>query len=157
MSLVIGILNRIIGTTSSTFKIDEPNNGPTLGNESGDLTVNGQLVSGALRESNKATLAFNTSSPLSLLTLPIGYGIKSILVNVTTPFNGTTPTLSIGISGTTDKYVATSDLDLTVMGAFPLELASNSATVQESVIGTFSSGSSTAGTAEITITYGKMS
>jgi len=71
-------------------------------------------------------------------------------VNVTTVFNGTSPTLELGITGDTDAICATSEIDLTKIdqSAGTCHLDISSAT---QIIGTVVNGSSTAGAATIII------
>jgi hypothetical protein len=58
------------------------------------------------------SLAFGTTSPLALFSTGAGDIIDEIEVIIDTAFNGT-PTVSIGVSGTTSKYAGTGDIDLT--------------------------------------------
>lgn len=100
------------------------------------------------------SLAFGTTSPLSLFTLPANAIIKRCAVVVDTSFNGT-PSLSIGVSGTTSKYMGSTQVDLTaaagtVFEVDPGQVADGSS---ESLIATYSAGSASAGAARILVDY----
>lgn len=100
-------------------------------------------------------LAFGDTSPKTMFTLPANAVVRKVAVVVDTAFNGT-PSLSVGVSGTTSKYLATNQVDLTAGAATVFEVdpglaADGSA---ESLIATYSAGSATAGAARILVEYG---
>lgn len=99
-------------------------------------------------------LAFGTSSPLALFTLPANAVVRSVKVIVDTAFNGA-PTLSIGVSGTTSKYMGSTQVDLTAAAGTVFEVdpgvASNGST--EALIATYAAGAATAGAARIEVAY----
>jgi hypothetical protein len=99
------------------------------------------------------SLAFGSSSPVAMFTLPANAVVKSVQVIVDTPFNGTAPTMSVGISGSTSKYVGTSDVDLKTSAVYEIEpgLAANGST--EALIITYSADSSSAGAARVIVSY----
>jgi hypothetical protein len=98
------------------------------------------------------TLAFGSSSPLSLFTLPANAVIDKIRIVVDTAFNGT-PSLSIGITGTTSKYVASTQVDLTVARSYEIypDLAASGSS--EALIATYAAGGASSGTARILVDY----
>lgn len=104
--------------------------------------------------STKSTnLAFGTSSPLTLFTTPANTVIDKIQVIIDTQFNGT-PTLTVGVSGTTSKYMTATQNVLTAAAGTKYE--SNPAlpaTGGESLIATYSAGSASAGAARIIVHY----
>lgn len=102
-------------------------------------------------------VVFGSTTPVTVLSLPVGYAVTRVVVNVTTAFNGTNPTLSLGIAGDVSKYFATTDVDLTAIASFPLEMNVVAVESEEIIIATYNAGSSTAGTAQILITYNKVS
>jgi hypothetical protein len=109
----------------------------------------------ALAEKMDTTsLAFGTVSPLTLLTTGAGDIIERVQVIVDTAFNGT-PTMSVGVSGTTSKYMATTDVDLTATATTVFEnhpgLAAAGA---EDLIVTYSAGGASAGAARVIVFYG---
>lgn len=100
------------------------------------------------------SLAFGTTSPLTLFTLPANAVVLQVTVIIDTAFNGT-PSLSIGISGTTSKYMASTQVDLTMAAATAFEVSPSLASVgsTEALIATYSAGSASAGAARILIAY----
>lgn len=98
-------------------------------------------------------LAFGTSSPLALFTTPANAVIHKIEVIIDTAFNGT-PTFTVGITGTTSKYMTATQNILTSTAGDAFE--SNPklpATAGESLIGTYSAGGASAGAARILVHY----
>lgn len=99
-------------------------------------------------------LAFGSSSPLSMFTLPANAIVKSVKVVIDTAFNGT-PSLSIGVSGTTSKYMGSGQVDLTAAANTVFEVDPGLASVgtTEALIATYSAGSASAGAARILVDY----
>lgn len=98
-------------------------------------------------------LAFGTASPLALFTTPANAIIEKIQVIIDTAFDGT-PTLTVGITGTTSKYMTATQNVLTNAAGTGYE--SNPrlpATAGESLIATYSAGGATVGAARILIHY----
>ena len=96
-------------------------------------------------------LAFGTASPLSLFSTGSGDIIESVEVIVDTPFNGT-PSLSIGISGTTSKYMASTEVDLTQAAATMFQVHPNLPPAGvEALIATYAAGGASAGAARILV------
>jgi hypothetical protein len=99
------------------------------------------------------SLAFGTSSPLTLFSTPSGAIIEKVQVIIDTQFNGT-PTLTVGISGTTSKYMTTTQNVLTDVAGTGYE--SNPrlpSTAGEALIATYSAGGASAGAARILVHY----
>lgn len=96
------------------------------------------------------SLAFGDSSPKALFTTGAADTINKVEVIVDTPFNGTAPQLSIGVSGTTSKYMATTSVNLKVAGIYEVHpgLAAQGA---EALIATYVADGSSAGAARIRI------
>lgn len=59
-----------------------------------------------------------SSSPLSLLTPPANSIIVEIIVKVTSAASGGSPTLSIGVSGTVERDMAASEINLKAVGNY---------------------------------------
>lgn len=105
---------------------------------------------------DSTALAFGDSSPVAMFTTPASSKIKKVTVYVDTAFNGTAPTLSIGISGTISKYGSTGQVDLKTVGIYewdPGVLAVGG----EALIGTYAADSSSAGAARIEVDFGNPS
>lgn len=100
------------------------------------------------------SLAFGSASTVSMFTLPANAVVQAVRVIVDTQFNGT-PSLSIGISGTTSKYMSSTQLSLTAAGGTIFEvypgIAASGST--EALIATYSAGSASAGAARIEVDY----
>lgn len=99
------------------------------------------------------TLAFGDSSPKTLFTLPANAVIHLIKIIVDIAFNGTAPTVSIGISGTVSKYVGTGDVDLKTANVYEIDPGAIAAGGTEALIATYSADSSSAGSARIEVYY----
>lgn len=98
------------------------------------------------------SLAFGSTSPVAMFTLPANAVVQAVRICVDTAFNGT-PSLSVGIAGTTSKYVASNQFDLATVGQYEIypSLAAN--TVSENLIATYSAGGASAGAARIEVDY----
>lgn len=97
------------------------------------------------------TLNYDDSASQSLSASKSGRFIDKVIVKVTTAFDATGPTIDIGISGTTDKYVDQTEVDLTTLGTYVVEIANYESGAEEILV-TFGAGSGgSAGVAEITI------
>lgn len=98
-------------------------------------------------------LAFGTSSPLTLFTTGAADVINTVEIIIDTAFDGT-PSVSIGISGTTSKYMGATDVDLaaaagTVFRVHPGKTAQGA----EALIATYSAGGASAGAARIQVYF----
>lgn len=99
------------------------------------------------------SLAFGTGSPLTMFTLPANAVISFVKIIVDTAFNGTAPTVSIGVSGTVSKYMAATEVDLKTVGVYEVDpgLAAEGST--NAMIATYAADSSSAGAARILVEY----
>jgi hypothetical protein len=97
------------------------------------------------------SLAFGTASPVSMFSTGAADVLTRIEVIVDTPFDGT-PSLSVGIVGTTSKYLSTSDVDLTVAGVYQVHPGQTAAGA-EALIATYTAGGASAGAARILVYY----
>lgn len=99
------------------------------------------------------TIAFGDSSPVALFTKPANAIIEKIQVVIDTPYNGT-PSLSVGVSGTTSKYLATTQVDLTAAAGTVFEVTPGKvAGGSEALIATLAPGGATAGSARTLVSY----
>lgn len=100
------------------------------------------------------TVAFGASSPVAMFTKPANAVTLHIWAVVDTAFDGVSPTASIGITGTTSKYMSSTELDLTTLGTYEVFRA-DVATVggTENIIATLSAGGSTAGSVRFLYEY----
>lgn len=99
------------------------------------------------------SLAFGTASPLTMFSTGAQDIIDEIEVVLDTPFNGSS-VMSIGIAGSTSKYMSTTDVDLTSPAGtvFKVHPGLPAAGV-EALIATFVSGGATAGAARILVHF----
>lgn len=101
------------------------------------------------------SLAFGSSATVSMFNLPANAVVQAVRVIVDTIFNGT-PSISVGISGSTSKYMASSQVDLKdaagakIYESLPALTASGSA---EALIISYSAGSATTGAARVEVDY----
>lgn len=110
-------------------------------------------TTGDLVHVNSTTLAFGDGTPVALFTLPANAVIHKVKVIVDTAFNGTAPTVSIGIAGTVSKYVGTSDVDLKTANIYEVDPGVVAAGGTEALIVTYAADSSSAGSARIEVYY----
>jgi hypothetical protein len=100
------------------------------------------------------SLAFGTSSPAAMFTTGAADIIDRVEVIVDTAFNGT-PTMSVGVAGTTSKYMGTTDVDLTAAATTVFEVHPGlPAAGAEALILTYSAGGASAGAARVVVHYG---
>lgn len=99
-------------------------------------------------------IVFGTSSPLTMFNNPAGGEIIRTKVTIDTAFTGT-PTLSVGIAGTTAKYMPTTAVDLTAAAGtiYEYESATLPAGGIEAIIATYVAGGAGAGAARIECSF----
>lgn len=105
---------------------------------------------------NSTTLSYGDTTTISMFTLPADAVIEWVRVIIDTAFNGTTPTMSVGVNGgSASKYMASTEVNLKgtakdIYYAYPGEIANGST---EAVELYYSASSSTAGSARIEVSY----
>ena len=99
------------------------------------------------------SLAFGASSPVAMFTKPANAVVRRQVVVVDTAFNGTAPTLSIGIAGTTSKYMGATDIDLKTVGVYEVDPGLIAEVGTEAMIATYAADSSSVGAARILTEY----
>lgn len=118
---------------------------------SADSTKATIVLKGTLTDDT--ALAFGTSSPAAALTLPANAIVTQVDVEVHTVFDGSAPTLSVGISGTVEKYMAAAANDLTTLGTYTVNPSILAKETTDAIILTYVADSSTVGAATVTIHY----
>lgn len=100
------------------------------------------------------SIAFGSSSPLSMFTLPAGAVVVDVTVIIDTAFNGT-PSLSVGVSGQASKYLSSTQVDLTAAAGTSFSISPNVAAngSTEALIATYAAGGATTGAARILVSY----
>jgi hypothetical protein len=139
---------------SLTLPIDDGTAGQVLQTDgSGVLTWASAGSTSALDHLDTTSLAFGTASPLSLFSTGVGDIIDEIEVVIDTAFNGT-PSLSIGISGTTSKYMSATDIDLTALAGtvFKVHPGLPAAGI-EALIATYAASGASVGAARILVHF----
>lgn len=103
---------------------------------------------------DRTDLVFGSPASFPLFALPDQAVWILTKIVIDTPFNGT-PTLSLGISGQTAKYLALGAVDLTAAATtiFESDPGLPAAAGVENLIGTYAPGGATAGAARIFVTY----
>ena len=98
------------------------------------------------------SFAFGSTSPITMFTLPANAVVYAVRIYVDTLFNGT-PSLSIGISGNTSKYVASTQLDLAAVNCYEIYPSLLPVGTSEALIATYAAGSATAGAGRVEVDY----
>lgn len=142
----------MIADVTLTLPVDDGTPSQVLATDgSGNLSWVSAGSTASADKVDTTSLAFGDSSPVTMFSTGASDVITKIQVIVDTIFNGT-PTLSIGISGTTSKYMATNQIDLTTAAIYEV---TPGATAQgaEALIATYSAGGASAGAARILVYY----
>lgn len=100
------------------------------------------------------TLAFNSAATVTAFTLPANAIVYEVDVIIDASFNGT-PSMSVGISGSTSKYLGANQVDLADAAGNKWIATANNAPVgtTENIIITYSAGGATAGSARVLVYY----
>ena len=103
---------------------------------------------------DSTTIAFGATSPVAMFSKPANAVILWEKVVIDTPFNGT-PSLSVGIAGTTSKYLPSTAVDLTAAAGtvFDYEPGLPAEAGVEALIATYSAGGASAGSARVLVCY----
>lgn len=138
-----------------TLPADKGAAGYTLATDgNGNLSWQSSSTASNLEATDTTDLVFGSSSPLAMFTLPADAVVLKVQVVIDTPFNGA-PSLSIGITGTLAKYLASTQVDLTAAAGTVFEvspgLAANGSS--ENLIATYAAGAASAGAARLLVTY----
>jgi hypothetical protein len=145
-------LFKIDGTTLATMQVGLPTNNDDVATKS---YVDSAPVANATEQVVAVPLAFNSAGTVnSTYALPNNARVTKVTVVVSTPFDGTAPTVSVGYSGQATKFMTTTDSLLTQGGSFTKEqwTAQNAGTAQ-TVLLTYVADSSTAGAATVLVWY----
>lgn len=118
---------------------------------SGNLSWVSAGSTAALDHLDTTSLAFGSASPVAMFTTGASDVIEYIDIFVDTAFNGTS-TMSVGISGTTSKYVAATQVDLTTTGQYRIH-PGQAAQGAEALIITYAAGGASAGAARVVVHY----
>lgn len=133
-----------------TLPIDDGTAGQVLQTDgSGGLSWASAASTADSVKVDSTNLAFGTASPVTMFTKEANAASGIIRLIVDTAFDGT-PTVSIGIVGTTSKYAPTSAFDLTTAGIYEYDASAVAIEAgTEAIIATYSAGGATVGAARI--------
>lgn len=99
------------------------------------------------------SLAYNSSGTVAMFSTGSADIITRMQVCVDTAFDGTSPALSLGVSGTVSKYMASTQADLTTVGVYEVNPGKTAQGI-EALIATFTAGGgAAAGAARILVFY----
>lgn len=127
------------GTAGQVLQTD--GNGVTSWVSAGTTAANDKL--------DTTALVFNSSSTVAMFTTGAADVIEYFEIVVDTAFNGTSPSMSVGISGTVSKYVASTQVDLATVGKYVVH-SNLVAQGAESLVITFTAaGGASAGAARV--------
>lgn len=137
-----------------TLPVDDGTAGQVLATDgSGVLSWTAAGSTSLADKLDTTSLAFGTASPVAMFTTGAADIVDYIDIVIDTAFNGT-PSLSIGISGTTSKYSSTTDVDLTAAAGTVFTIHPGlDAQGAEALIATYVAGGATAGAARIIVHY----
>lgn len=88
----------------------------------------------------RATIDYDSSSPVSIMTPPANATTLRVLADVTTAFDATGAGLLVGVSGDTDKYITTGEVNLAVAGRYSVEPLIDEGGTPAEIIATFTPG-----------------
>lgn len=100
----------------------------------------------------KVPFTYSTSSPLNLVQVSSGSTITEVSIIITTPFNGTNPSLSVGDTSNANRLFSTTDGLANEIGTYTVSPAYNYASTAQLIL-TINSGASTAGEGLLIISY----
>lgn len=137
-----------------TLPVDDGTAGQVLSTDGSGVLSFVSAGSTALADKLDTTsLAFGSASPVSMFTTGAADIVDYIDVVIDTAFDGT-PTASVGITGTTSKYLSTTDIDLTAAAGTVFTVHPGlGAQGAEALITTYSAGGATVGAARIIVHY----
>lgn len=135
-----------------------PGQALTVASLAGDvITLAWSTVAGGTDKvvTDTTTLAYDTASPAAMFAKPANAVVKLITVVVDEPFDGAAPAASVGIAGTTSKYLGSTDIDLTAPAGTVFEVSPGleAEAGVENLIATLNADGSTAGSARILVDY----
>jgi len=133
-----------------------PINGSLLATDgSGNLswTAPGAVITG-FTVMDSQSFVFNSASPIALVTIPANAVVHSVEVIIDTLFDGA-PTLQVGIAGTTNKYMDTTEVNLNsgLGDIWKTNPSKAPLGTSEAIIATYTQGGSTVGAGRILVNY----
>lgn len=104
-------------------------------------------------KTERVALVFGSSGTLAIgSAIPAGSRVHKVIINVTTAFDGTTPTATVGDSSDPDRLLTDPEVDLTAVGTYVADCYyAYGSNTQTNV--TYVADSSTAGAAEVEVLF----
>ena len=145
----------IAGTQVYEFPGDDGTTGQVLTSDgSGILTWTSVATGSTQVKSEVELISHGDASPTTIFTPPASAHIQKVIVDVETVWDGTTPSMSVGIAGTVSQYMTTAQIDLTTIGIYEVEPMFEEDGTPDAIIVTFVAGAGhTTGTARVTVEY----
>lgn len=140
-----------------TLPVDDGTSGQVLSTDGNGVLSWVSAANTAICETvDTTTLNYNSTSTVSMFTLPANAVINLVRVTVDTAFDGSgpAPSMSVGVSGTASKYMGSGDVDLTTVGVYDVApgLAADGSTEALQIAFT-AGGSATTGSARVEVFY----
>ena len=120
----------------------------------GNLSFQATQTIGDTRKADSTTVNYNSSATIPAMTLPVDAIVDKVSVIVDTPFNGTAPTLTVGLEGGTGfEYVSAGDANLKVGDRYdvPSQLPPVGSSGNIEIL--YTADGSGAGAARVVVTY----
>ena len=143
------------GTVSLTLPVEDGSPSQVLSTDgSGVLSWVTAASTSQLLSLDTTSLAHGSGGTVSMFTLPANAVVEYVAVIVDTAFDGT-PSMSVGLSGSASKYLASTQVDLTtaaktIFRVHPGEPASVSTEALEIA---YTAGGATTGAARVIVAY----
>ena len=157
----VGTLSSITVNGISTLgpvgnvKITGGTNGYILTTDgTGNLSWTATQSTGDAWKATSVTLAFGASATTTVMTLPANAIVDKVSVIVDTPFNGTSPTLTIGLSGGSGfEYASATDINLKSGDRYDMPSQIPPSGTSGVIQALYSASGSTVGSSRIIVTY----
>ena len=102
---------------------------------------------------HRAIVDFETTSPHTIGVIPANSIVTKVTIKTTTSWNGNAPTIDIGISGSTYKYLYSGDYTLPSAGTSHTDHIHERETSETTILADLFVDGSTAGVSEIYVEY----
>lgn len=99
---------------------------------------------------------YNDTSPVTLFEVPDNTLVEEMIVEIITAFDGEIPSISVGVSGTTDRHVGTNQVDVKATG-FTSVKKPHEYTADADIIATIVPSSAAAGQFRVWMKYRPLS
>ena len=120
----------------------------------GNLTFVAPISGASAWKVDSTTIAFGTGATTAAMTLPANAIVDKVSVIVDTPFNGTAPTMSVGLQGGTGfEYAAAGDINLKVGDRYDMPSQIAAVGTSQVIEVLYTADGSSAGSARVLVTY----